>query len=185
LNFVELEIPGVIRVEPRIFGDPRGYFFESYHAERYASHGIPARFVQDNESYSKRGILRGLHAQSPFPQGKLVRALAGEIYDVVVDARLGSPAFGRWLGMTLSGENKHQLYVPPGCLHGFCVVSEAAQVEYKCTELYHPEAEFSVRFDDPEIGVRWPIAEPLLSDKDRRAPCFSEVRERLIPYAPR
>jgi dTDP-4-dehydrorhamnose 3,5-epimerase len=183
--FGELEIPGVIRVEPKVFGDARGYFVETYHAERYGAHGIPTQFVQDNESFSKRGSLRGLHAQSPFAQGKLVRALRGEIFDVVVDARLGSPAFGRWVGVTLTSENFHQLYVPPGCLHGFCVVSEVAQVEYKCTELYHSEAEFSVRWDDPEIGIAWPIAEPLLSDKDQRAPRLSEQRSRLIPFQPR
>ncbi len=184
MHFVELEIPGVIRIEPRVFGDARGYFVETYHAERYGAHGIPTRFVQDNESFSKRGILRGLHAQSPFAQGKLVRTLRGEIFDVVVDARLGSPAFGRWLGVRLTSENFHQLYVPPGCLHGFCVVSEVAQAEYKCTELYHPEAEFCVRWDDPEIGVAWPIAEPLVSEKDARAARLSEVRARLIPFQP-
>ena len=185
MTFIELEIPGVIRVEPKVFGDARGYFAETYHAERYAAHGIPARFVQDNESFSKCGILRGLHAQSPYAQGKLVRVLRGEIYDVVVDARIGSPAFGRWLGVPLTSENFHQLYLPPGCLHGFCVVSEVAQVEYKCSEPYHPEAEFGVRWDDPELGIRWPIAAPELSEKDRRAPRLAEVRGRLIRFQPR
>ena len=183
LRFVRTEIPGVLVVEPVVHRDPRGFFLETWHAERYREHGIDARFVQDNHSRSARGTLRGLHAQQPRPQGKLLRVVEGEVWDVAVDARLGSPAFGRHVGVVLSAQNFRQVYVPPGVLHGFCVTSEAAQVEYKCTEPYDPRAEFSVRWNDPELAIPWPIAEPLLSEKDRHAPFLSEVRERLIAFA--
>jgi dTDP-4-dehydrorhamnose 3,5-epimerase len=183
MKVLPTEIPGVLVVEPTVHRDARGFFLETWHTERYREHGIDARFVQDNHSRSARGTLRGLHAQQPRPQGKLLRVVEGEVWDVAVDARLGSPAFARHVAVVLSAENFRQVYVPPGVLHGFCVTSEAAQVEYKCTEPYDPRAEFSVRWNDPELAIPWPIAEPLLSEKDRCAPLLREVRERLIAFA--
>lgn len=182
LAFIETEVPGVILIEPQIHGDERGFFLESYHAAKYREGGIPGPFVQDNHSRSSRGTLRGLHGQSPDAQGKLLRAIEGEIFDVAVDVRLGSPTFGRHVSVVLSAENFKQIYVPPGLIHGFAVTSEAAQVEYKCTELYRPEQDFSVRWDDPELAIPWPIEHPILSEKDRRAPPLSEVRDRLLPF---
>ena len=183
MRVIATELPGVLVVEPTVHRDARGFFLETWHEARYREHGIAARFVQDNHSRSARGTLRGLHAQQPSPQGKLLRVVEGEVWDVSVDARLGSPAFGRHIAVVLSAENFRQVYVPPGVLHGFCVTSEAAQVEYKCTEPYDARAEFSVRWNDPELAIPWPIAEPLLSEKDRRAPLLREVRERLIAFA--
>jgi dTDP-4-dehydrorhamnose 3,5-epimerase len=182
MRFVPTELPGVIVVEPDVHRDARGFFVETYHGPRYREHGIAEPFVQDNHSLSRRGTLRGLHGQSPNPQGKLVRVIEGEIFDVAVDARLGSPGFGRHVAVVLSAENFRQLYVPPGVLHGFCVTSEVAQVEYKCTAIYDPSTEFSVRWSDPELAIPWPIGEPVLSEKDRAAPLLREVHDRLIPY---
>jgi len=183
MKVVATEIPGMFVVEPAVHRDARGFFVETFHEERYREHGIDARFVQDNHSRSGRGTLRGLHAQQPRPQGKLLRVVEGEIWDVAVDARVGSPAFGRHVAVVLSAENFRQVWVPPGLLHGFCVTSEAAQVEYKCTEVYDPGAEFGVRWDDPELAIPWPIRAPLVSEKDRRAPLWREVRDRLIAFA--
>lgn len=160
------DIEGVVLIEPAVFGDARGYFFESWHSERYAAWGVPTTFVQDNVSRSARGILRGLHFQEPFSQGKLVQVLEGEVFDVAVDVRVGSPTFGRWVGERLSADNHRQLYIPPGMAHGFCVLSDHALFTYKCTELYHPEAELSIAWDDPAIGIDWPIDKPTLSKKD-------------------
>jgi len=182
MRFLPTELPGVIVIEPAVHRDARGFFVETYHGPRYREHGIPLSFVQDNHSLSRRGTLRGLHGQSPRPQGKLVRVIEGEIWDVAVDVRLGSPRFGRHVAAVLSAENFRQVYVPPGVLHGFCVTSEAAQVEYKCTEVYDPRADFSVRWNDPELAIPWPIAEPVLSEKDARAPWLREVRDRLILF---
>lgn len=179
MRFEPTAIPGVIRVEPRVLRDTRGFFLESYHVQRFADAGIGARFVQDNHSYSARGTLRGLHMQREFAQGKLVKCIAGEIFDVAVDVRRGSPTFGRWVGETLSAENFRQLWIPPGFLHAFCVVSETAQVEYKCTELYHPEDEVGVIWNDPDLGIVWPIAAPVLSAKDAALPQLREVELRL------
>ena len=184
IRFVETELAGVILVEPQVHADGRGFFLESYHAGKYRDGGIPGPFVQDNHSRSTRGILRGLHGQSPNAQGKLVRAIEGEIFDVAVDVRLGSPTFGQFVTAVLSAENFHQLYVPPGLIHGFAVTSETAQVEYKCTDLYRPEEDFSVRWDDPEIGIPWPLSDPVLSEKDRAAPLLRDVHDRLLPYHP-
>ena len=175
-------IPGVLVIEPTVHRDARGFFLETWHAERYREHGVDAVFVQDNHSRSARGTLRGLHAQQPRPQGKLLRVVEGEIWDVAVDARTGSPAFGRHVAMALSAASFRQVYLPPGVLHGFCVQSEFAQVEYKCTQPYDAQAEFSVRWNDPELAIPWPIADPVLSEKDRRAPLLREVRARLIPF---
>jgi dTDP-4-dehydrorhamnose 3,5-epimerase len=183
VRFEPTAIPEVIRVEPRVFEDARGFFLETYHAGKFAEAGISAPFVQDNHSFSARGTLRGLHMQGVFAQGKLVRCTAGEIFDVAVDARPGAPTFGRWVGETLSAKNFRMLWIPPGFLHGFCVLSELAEVEYKCTDYYHAGADFSVLWNDPEIGIRWPVSEPLLSEKDRNAPRLRDVQERLASYA--
>lgn len=173
-------LPEVILVEPVVHRDPRGFFLEFFHAGKYRAGGIDAVFVQDNHSCSLRGTLRGLHAQlAPRAQGKLVRVVEGEIFDVAVDARVGSPSFGHYTSSVLSAENQHQLWIPAGFLHGFCVQSERAQVEYKCTDFYSPDDEIGVAWNDPEIGVPWPIREPLLSDKDRAAPPLAALRERL------
>jgi len=177
-------LPGVLLVEPRVFRDPRGFFLETYHRDKYAEHGIPAGFVQDNHSHSERSTLRGLHAQVTRPQGKLVRAVRGEMFDVAVDIRVGSPSFGRWAGALLSGSNFHQLYIPPGFAHGFCVLSDEVDVEYKCTDFYEPGDEISVAWNDPELGIEWPIREPILSEKDRLAPRLSQLRDRLPRFQP-
>lgn len=182
MRFTETELPGVILVEPTVHRDDRGFFLETYHREKYAEGGIDATFVQDNHSRSAGGILRGLHAQGRRPQGKLVRAVEGAVYDVAVDIRRGSPTFAKWVGVVLSDESFHQLWIPPGFAHGFCVLSETAQVEYKCTELYVPEDELAVAWDDPEIAVAWPVDEPVLSSKDRAAPRLGDIEE--LPVYP-
>lgn len=178
-------LPDVLLFEPAVFGDARGYFFETWQQKRYAEHGLPENFVQDNVSRSQRGILRGLHLQEPFGQGKLVQVFDGEVLDIAVDVRVGSSTFGRWVAERLSGENHKQLYVPPGFAHGFCVLSESALLAYKCTELYHPETELSIAWNDPELAIDWPIRDPVLSKKDAAAPHLSTIaRERLPRYRP-
>lgn len=179
MKFTPTALPEVIVVEPDVHRDDRGFFLEVYHGRKYAEGGIEAHFVQDNHSRSEGGILRGLHAQCRRPQGKLVRAIDGEIFDVAVDGRPDSPSFGRWVGVVLSGDNFKQLYVPPGFLHGFCVLSERADVAYKCTEFYQRDDEISVLWNDPAIGIEWPISDPQLSDKDRGAPTLAEAAARL------
>ncbi len=179
MNFIPTELPGVILIEPQVFRDARGFFLETYHQAKFAAAGLNVTFVQDNHSKSTRGTLRGLHGQLRRPQGKLVRVVAGEIFDVAVDIRLDSPTFGRWLGVTLSAANFRQLYVPPGFLHGFRVVSETAEALYKCTTLYDPTDEIGVIWNDPEIGIDWGLRAPLLSEKDRRLPTLRELAERL------
>jgi dTDP-4-dehydrorhamnose 3,5-epimerase len=183
LNFRKTKLDGVILVEPDVHRDERGFFLETFHAEKYAQGGIAASFVQANHSKSVRGTLRGLHAQWRRPQGKLVRCLQGEIFDVAVDMRRGSPTHGEWVGGTLSSENHHQLYVPPGFLHGFVVLSDVAEVEYLCTDLYDPGYELGVRWDDPEIGVAWPVpaAEIKLSVKDKAAPFLADAPREQVP----
>lgn len=183
MKFTPTEIPDVVLIEPDVFADPRGFFLETYHAGRYRAAGIGLPFVQDNHSYSSvRGTLRGLHAQLHHAQGKLVCALLGEIWDVAVDLRPGSPTFKRWVARSLSGENHHQLYVPPGFVHGFCVTSESAHVWYKCTEIYRPEDEIAVAWNEPELAIPWPVAEPLLNAKDRAAPRLAEILDRLAAW---
>ena len=182
LRFVATDIPGVIIVEPNVHRDDRGFFLESFHREKYRTGGVDATFVQDNHSLSARGTLRGLHAQNPHTQGKLLRVVEGEVFDVAVDSRRGSPTYGRHVSVVLSAENFKQVYVPPGMLHGFLVTSPTAQVEYKCTAAYHPEAEFSVAWNDPDLGIAWPIDEPVLSDKDAAAPRLAEVEDRLVDF---
>ncbi|MCU0835323.1 MAG: dTDP-4-dehydrorhamnose 3,5-epimerase [Chromatiaceae bacterium] len=182
MRVIETELPGVLIVEPRVFGDERGFFLETWQRERYAAAGIPPGMVQDNQSLSRRGVLRGLHIQHPHAQGKLVQVFTGEVFDVAVDLRRGSPSFGRWVGVTLSGEDKRQLWVPPGFAHGFLVTSETALFAYKCSDYYHPETEFSLRWDDPEIGIRWPLdGPPELSTKDQEAPTLAEVPPERLP----
>jgi len=166
-EFEQLSIPGLILVQPRVFIDPRGYFFELYKQHDFARAGIGDRFVQDNYSHSERGVLRGLHYQKqPRAQGKLVICLRGRIFDVAVDIRRGSPHFGKWLGVELSEENRQMLYVPPGFAHGFQVVSDSADVQYKCTDEYSPENDRGIAWNDPDINIAWPLRDPLLSDKD-------------------
>jgi len=179
VRVVKTELPEVLIVEPAVHRDGRGFFLETYHQQKYAEHGIAERFVQDNHSYSLRGTLRGLHAQRQRPQGKLVRAVDGEMFDVAVDIRRGSPTFARWVGVTLSGDNFRQLYIPPGFAHGFCVLSERVHVEYKCTDFYHPGDEIGIAWNDPEIGIDWPIPEPIVSSKDRAAPRLAQILDRL------
>ncbi|MBS1213639.1 MAG: dTDP-4-dehydrorhamnose 3,5-epimerase [Proteobacteria bacterium] len=178
----ETRLPGVLLIEPAVFGDHRGYFKECWNRKTYAEHGLTFDFVQDNLSFSRRGILRGLHFQNPNPQGKLVQALQGEVYDVAVDIRRGSPTFGQWFGAVLSAENHLQLYVPEGFAHGFCVLSETVLFAYKCTDYYNPQAEYSLRFDDPDIGIEWPLKEqPTLSAKDQDARLLRDFPETLLP----
>lgn len=179
MKFRATAIPEVMLVEPDVFRDPRGYFVETYHDLKYADGGIAGTFVQDNQSRSSRGTLRGLHAQEKHPQGKLVRAVAGEIFDVAVDVRIGSPTYGRWVGALLSAENFHQLWVPEGFLHGFCVTSESAIVAYKCTERYVGDDQLGVAWNDPELAIEWPVESPHLSAKDAAAPNLRAVRDRL------
>ncbi|RUO92483.1 dTDP-4-dehydrorhamnose 3,5-epimerase [Corallococcus sp. AB018] len=175
MKVTPLAIPDVLLIEPKVFGDDRGFFLESFHAKRYADVGVVGPFVQDNLSRSVKGTLRGLHFQEPNAQGKLVQCLAGAVWDVAVDIRKGSPTFGRWVAAELTGENKHQLWVPAGLAHGFCVVSDSADFFYKCTALYSPEFERSVAWDDPDLAIPWPVKQPLLSAKDQRAPRLKDA----------
>lgn len=166
MNVRRTDLPGVLVIEPRVFADGRGFFFESYHAQRYAEAGLPARFVQDNHSRSVPGTVRGLHYQLRRPQAKLVRVLRGAIYDVAVDIRRGSPTFGRWVAVELSAENKRQLFIPAGFAHAFCVPDVESEVEYKCTDYYDPDDQHGIRWDDASLAIPWPVAAPVLSDKD-------------------
>jgi dTDP-4-dehydrorhamnose 3,5-epimerase len=166
MNIEDTDLPGVVLITPKVFGDQRGFFFETWNRQSFRELGLDLEFVQDNVSLSRQGILRGLHFQNPQPQGKLVQVLQGEVFDVVVDVRLGSPMFGRWFGAYLSSENPRQIYIPPGLAHGFCVTSDLALFAYKCTDFYNPGGEFSLRWDDPDLGIVWPIEKPTLSAKD-------------------
>jgi len=181
-KFIKTKLPGVLVIEPDVFRDPRGFFLETYHRDKYRQGGIEQEFVQDNHSRSTRNTLRGLHAQWRKPQGKLVRVLAGSIWDVAVDARKGSPTYLQWVGVTLSSENNHQIWVPPGFLHGFCVTSDAAEVEYKVTDLYDPGGELGVIWNDPDIGIEWPVSDPVLSSRDAGSPRVRDVLDKLAPY---
>jgi dTDP-4-dehydrorhamnose 3,5-epimerase len=173
-TFKPCPVPGLVEIQPGVFGDSRGYFFESYTERDYEAAGIGTRFVQDNQSRSVKGVLRGLHFQKEYPQAKLVRVIEGEVFDVAVDLRPESPDRGRWYGVVLSGEKQNQLYIPPGFAHGFLVMSEAAVFAYKCGEYYHPEDEGGIRWDDPDIGIKWPDVgmEYILSEKDKKLPGF-------------
>lgn len=175
MKFVPSAIPGVIVIEPDVHKDSRGFFLETYHAEKYRAGGIPDVFVQDNQSRSGGGTIRGLHLQLERPQGKLIRVIEGEIFDVAVDVRRGSPTFGKWVGVTLTADNFKQCYVPKGFAHGFAVVSTVAQVEYKCTDIYDAASEIGIAWDDPALGITWPFSSPILSDRDRRHPRLADV----------
>lgn len=183
MNVAPTSLPEVLLVEPKLFGDRRGYFFESFNAGRYADHGIASTFVQDNVSFSRGGVLRGLHLQNPHAQDKLVYVLDGEVFDVAVDMRAGSPRFGRWAGERLSGENARQLFIPAGFAHGFCVLSETVLFAYKCSDFYAPGCEVTIAWNDPDIGIAWPLAEPSLSEKDQRGVRLRELADgALMPY---
>lgn len=176
MKVTELDMPGLKLIEPRRFGDARGWFAEVWQDRRYREAGIGETFVQDNLALSAKGVLRGLHAQEPHAQGKLVQVFQGRVFDVAVDLRVGSPTFGRWHGVVLDGDNGLQFYVPPGFLHGYYVLSDQALFGYKTTDIYSPTSEFGVRWNDPDIGIAWPLAgEPVLSDKDRVAPLLAEI----------
>ena len=181
LKFTEKSLPDVVLIEPMVFEDDRGFFMETFHSEKYREIGVPGPFVQDNHSHSRRGTLRGLHYQLKNPQGKLVCAVKGEILDVAVDIRRGSPSFGRWTGNLLSERNKRQLYIPEGFAHGFCVLSETADVIYKCTDLYTPGDEYGVFWADDTIGIDWPIDNPILSEKDLKNPLLADIEDVYLP----
>ncbi|SMD13415.1 dTDP-4-dehydrorhamnose 3,5-epimerase [Sporomusa malonica] len=161
-------LPDIKIIEPKVFEDSRGFFMETWNASRYVEWGIPANFVQDNLSLSSKGILRGLHYQQPNSQGKLVYVLQGEVFDVAVDIRYGSPNFGQWVGVTLSAKNRWQIYIPEGFAHGFCVMSETALFVYKCTDFYSPSSERGICWNDPDLNIHWPVVEPILSEKDKQ-----------------
>jgi dTDP-4-dehydrorhamnose 3,5-epimerase len=179
LTVEETGIQGLKILTPQAFKDPRGYFAETYREDAYRAAGVDATFVQDNQSVSCRGVLRGLHAQLKRPQAKLVRTIVGEVFDVAVDARPGSPTFGQWVGVTLTGENLKQLFIPQGFLHGFCVLSETAILNYKCSDVFDPTDPFAVRWDDPELAIAWPVKDPLLSEKDLRNGSWAEAKRIL------
>jgi dTDP-4-dehydrorhamnose 3,5-epimerase len=181
---VPTRLPGVIIIEPDVHRDGRGFFLETFHADKHRALGIPGPFVQDNHSRSIARTLRGLHLQVRRPQAKLIRVIEGEIFDVAVDVRRGSPAFGRWVGVPLSAEGFKQCYVPAGFAHGFSVISEVAQIEYKCTDLYDPASEIGIAWDDPALAISWPVEHPLLSDRDRHHPPLAELTALLPLYDP-
>ncbi|HEX4149999.1 MAG TPA: dTDP-4-dehydrorhamnose 3,5-epimerase [Pirellulales bacterium] len=173
MNFIPTELPGVTIIEPRVLEDARGFFMETFQNDRFREAGLPTAFVQDCHSRSAAGTLRGLHYQIEHPQGKLVRCIAGEVFDVAVDLRLDSPTLGRWIAVELSDRNRRQVYLPPGVAHGFCTVSQAAEVVYKCTDRYYPQYERTIAWNDPELAIAWPVTNPLLSEKDRRGLSFA------------
>jgi len=178
------DLDGCLLIEPQVFGDDRGFFYEGWHAQRFAEQGLPLKFVQSNVSSSAQGVLRGLHYQWPNSQGKLVSVLEGEVYDVAVDIRIGSPQFGRWTAATLSGENKRQLWIPEGFAHGFVVLSKRALFSYLCTAHYDREADAGIRWNDTALAIDWPVSAPSLSDKDARAPFLQDVPEERLPTYP-
>lgn len=183
MRFVPTELPGVTVIEPDIHRDSRGFFLETYHSDKYRSAGIDGPFVQDNHSCSVERTVRGLHLQINRPQGKLIRVVEGEIFDVAVDVRRGSPTFGRFVGVMLSAQNFKLCFVPPGFAHGFCVVSPVAQVEYKCTDLYDPASEIGIAWNDPTLAIAWPVSVPILSERDRRNRTLAELGETLPVYS--
>jgi dTDP-4-dehydrorhamnose 3,5-epimerase len=185
MKFTHTSLPGVLVIDPTTFGDSRGFFYESYNEKVFRDAGIDRRFVQSNVSRSSRGVLRGLHYQWPRPQGKLVSVLEGEVYDVAVDIRVGSPTFGKWTAAMLTADNHRHFWIPEGFAHGFCVVSDHATFTYQCTELYDPAADAGIRWNDAALAIDWPVIGPVLSDKDLRAPLLTDVpRERLPEYLP-
>lgn len=176
MNIIETGIEGLVVIEPQVFGDDRGFFMETFQGQKFAEYGLPNHFVQDNHSRSKKGILRGLHIQTQHTQGKLVRVISGEVFDVAVDLRKGSPTYGQWHGVYLSGENKKMFWVPEGFAHGFYVTSETADFVYKCTDYYAPQFDLSIAWDDPQLNIEWPLTDaPQLSGKDQNAQAFSKA----------
>ncbi|HUP46314.1 MAG TPA: dTDP-4-dehydrorhamnose 3,5-epimerase [Thermoanaerobaculia bacterium] len=175
MDVIKTALPGVLRLQPRVFSDERGFFAETYNARTFRAAGLPEHFVQDNQSRSRRGVLRGLHYQEPNAQGKLVRCTRGSVWDVAVDIRAGSPAFGKWIGIELSEANGTMLWVPPGFAHGFCAISEETDVLYKCTALYDAASERGIAWNDPDIGIEWPVAQPVLSPRDAAAPRLKDA----------
>jgi len=182
MNILQTRLPGVLIIEPEVYRDERGWFLETYHAVKYQDGGIPLSFVQDNCSSSVRGTLRGLHAQMSRPQGKLVRVIRGEIFDVAVDIRRGSPTFASWESVLLTAENFKQIYIPPGFAHGFCVLSDIAEVEYKCTDIYTPGDEIMIAWNDSQIGIHWPHDSPTLSPKDAAGQSLQILWDKLPEY---
>ena len=184
MKILRTDLPGCLVLEPRVFEDARGFFYESFNLDKLATEGLSPRFMQGNVSRSSRGVLRGLHFQNPKAQGKLVSVLEGEVWDVAVDVRRGSPDFGRWCGVLLSAENKRHFWIPEGFAHGFVTLSEQALFTYLCTDTYDPAADAGIRWDDPQLAIDWPVAAPVLSDKDAKLPRLAEVApERLPVYA--
>ncbi len=181
MKIVPTRLKEVLIVELDVHGDPRGYFFESYQRERYAAAGIPTQFVQDNISFSGQRTLRGLHYQNPQAQAKLVQVLQGEIFDVAVDVRRSSPTFGQWVGVSLSAQHPRQLYIPEGFAHGFCVLSASALFLYKCSQIYAPRHEGGLRWDDPDLGIEWPVDQPILSDRDRAFARLKDIPAQRLP----
>lgn len=181
IKYIKTDIPGVLLLEPKVFEDSRGFFMETFHQEKYAEAGIDHTFIQDNYSHSTQGTLRGLHYQLKHPQGKLIYVITGEIFDVAVDIRQGSPTFGQCVGEYLSDQNRRQIFIPEGFAHGFCVISETADVLYKTTDLYNPDDEYGVLWSDPDIGIDWPVKAPIVSDKDKQ---YSRLRDALETQLP-
>jgi dTDP-4-dehydrorhamnose 3,5-epimerase len=182
MKVIETKLPGVILLEPDVYGDDRGFFLETWNRKRYEEAGIRETFVQDNVSFSKKGILRGLHFQHPQSQGKLVHVLSGEVLDVAVDIRADSPTFGQWVGEVLSGQNHKQMYIPPGFAHGYCVTSETAFFSYKCTDFYNPDTEHGIIWNDPDLGIDWPVETPLLSAKDAGYSVLKDLPSYELPH---
>ncbi len=178
---IQTDLPGVLVLEPRVFTDDRGFFIETFQSQRYKEYGINYSFVQDNISESMRGTLRGLHYQYPHSQGKLIQVMAGSVFDVVVDIRRGSPVFGNWFGTEISAANKRQLWVPPGCAHGFCVTSDAAIFHYKCTDFYSPQSEHTIKWNDEDIAIDWPVFDPVVSSKDAIGLKLKDMSEENLP----
>ena len=181
MKIVQTSLPGAVVIEPQVFGDARGFFYESYNKAKYVAAGIASDFVQSNVSRSSKGVLRGLHYQWPNPQGKLVSVLEGEVYDVAVDIRRGSPTFGQWAGVMLTAENHRHFWIPEGFAHGFCVLSDHATFSYQCSELYDAKADASVRWNDASLGIDWPISAPQLSEKDLKAPLLADIPADRLP----
>lgn len=181
MKVIETDLPGCLVIEPQVFGDERGYFYESFNDDKLRAHGIELQFLQGNVSRSAKGVLRGLHYQWPNPQGKFVSVLDGEVWDVAVDIRRGSPTFGRWTAVVLSAENKRHFWIPEGFAHGFAVLSEAATFTYLCTRTYDHEADAGIRWNDATLAIDWPVGEPSLSEKDARAPFLEQVPDERLP----
>ena len=182
MNIIETKLPGVLILEPKVFSDERGHFLESWHSRRYEDAGIRGTFVQDNISFSKKGVLRGLHYQFPQSQGKLIQVLSGRIVDVAVDIRVGSPAYGHWFSEEISDTNHKQMFIPPGFAHGYCVTSETAVFAYKCTEFYNPATEHGIIWNDPELNIDWPVREPALSAKDKNYSRLKDIAPEKLPH---